>query len=374
MMFSEKPAAPHAASQRLSVLVVDADPQAGELMRNQLAALERAGKGIRVGKVRVAASPDAAALEMRRQPADLLFVNVQVSDNAGIDLIRTFKRRWPRTQAVAVSRVKRSELCLEAWRAGASDLLTSPVQVEELKRALGTLDARRAEVDRLSQRNERLRVVCRRLNKARHEIGQQVDLLCNDLVRAYQELAQQLNVTQVAADFAGAVKNEIEIEGILRRTMEWVLAKLGPVNAAVYLPNGEDHFSLGAYLNLDTHADAGLIEALSQTVVQQARGSKLISFETNRSLDDMFGDDGRPLLGRSWHAIGCSTPKECLAVLVVFRKNGEGDAAPSEASVDGTAKGLLEAIAPILAEHLEEALGLYQRLNPPEEFDAGEDE
>src|SRR5436190_2037010 len=81
--------------------------------------------------------------------------------------------------------------------------------------------ARRLEDARRLQRHERLRVVCRRLNKARHEISQQVDLLCNDLVRAYQEMAQQLNVAQNAAEFAQALQGELDVEGVLRKTMEW---------------------------------------------------------------------------------------------------------------------------------------------------------
>ena len=64
----------------------------------------------------------------------------------------------------------------------------------------------------------------------------------------------------------------LDVEGVLRRTMEWILRKLGPLNAAIYLPAGESQFSLGAYLNLDTQADGPLIEAIGRTVVSQARG------------------------------------------------------------------------------------------------------
>src|SRR5690242_10652412 len=65
------------------------------------------------------------------------------------------------------------------------------------------------ELERLRKRNVRLRLVCRRLNQARHEISQQVDLLCNDLVRAYQEMAQQLNLAQTASEFAQALSGEL---------------------------------------------------------------------------------------------------------------------------------------------------------------------
>jgi len=115
-------------------------------------------------------------------------------------------------------------------------MLLAPLQPPDIYRAISNISIRRDQVEALAERNKRLRVVCRRLNKARHEISQQVDLLCNDLVRAYQDMAQQLNVTQLATDYADCVRGQIEVEGILRSSMEWVLAKLGPINAAVYSP------------------------------------------------------------------------------------------------------------------------------------------
>jgi len=187
-------------------------------------------------------------------------------------------------------------------------------------------------------------------------------------VVGHQDLAQQLNVTQLSAEYAQTVRGELEVEGILRRTMEWVLQKLGPVNAAVYLPAGDPHFALGAYLNLDTQGDAQLIETLGKTIVEQARtgGGSAITFDSDATLEELFGDEAPNLLGRGWVAVGCRTPRECLAVLVVFRK--QEDARPAEAATRGT----LEAMAPVLAERIEQALGFYQRLHPfPEEENDG---
>ncbi len=366
---------------RWNVLVVDADPKLGELVRQQArqlgAATDASAKspmgsstgaavvGVQINRVRVATTVEAAELEMRRSPAHILFVNVQLGDNAGLKVIRSFKRRWPRTQAIAVSRNRKNDLCLEAWRAGAVDMIQAPLHAQDIQSVLANLAVRKGEVDRLAQRNERLRVVCRRLNKARHEISQQVDLLCNDLVRAYQEMAQQLNLTQLASEFSDFVRGETEVEGILRRTMEWILRKLGPVNAAVYLPNGEEHFALGAYLNLDTQADAPLIDVLGRTIVEQARHDKIVALERDSAIVELFGAQAEALLGKSWFATGCHTRRECLAVLVVFKQQSGKD------SGQNTTQGLIEAVAPVLAERIEQALGFYNRLHPfPDEGDS----
>ena len=366
-----------------NLLVVDADPGVATLVRAAAAAIQEASGGGVMGKatgklqkpapaaqVRGATSLAAAEAEMLRKPANVMVVNLQTGDNGGVHLIARLKERYPKTEFIAVSRAKRTELCLDAWRAGAADMLLAPFGQADVKRALENLAMRQSKSDRAAQRHQRLRDVCRRLNKARHEISQQVDLLCNDLVRAYQEMAQQLNLTQTAAEFAQALQRELDVEGVLRKTMEWILMKLGPLNAAIYLPSGEGHFALGAYLNLDTQADALLIEAMGRTIVEQARGAHPVILEDDQTLEELFGEDARTLLGRQWLAIGCQTPRECLAVLTVFRvrRPGEGKEAPGNSSLAAEARGLLEAIGPILAERIEQALGLYQRLHPfPEE-------
>jgi DNA-binding response OmpR family regulator len=342
-----------AAESTAHLLVVDADARTVDLVRTAA----RPGD-----QVRHAASLDAANAEMLRQPAQTVLVNLQIADHGGIDFIKTLKLRFGHADIVALSRSHRGEACLDAIRAGASDMLLAPFSPRDIEQALAASADRRRDARRRWQRHERLRTVCRRLNKARHEIGQQVDLLCNDLVRAYQDMAQQLNITQTAADFAQYLADELDVEGVLRRTMEWILKRLGPVNAAIYLPNGDDQFALGAYLNLDTQADAPLIEVLGRTIVPEARGSKSLALDDDRAIHELFGAEGTALCGRQWLAVGCSTPRECLGVLVIFRGK-----AGNTAELDGQALRYIEAAAPILAERIEQALGFYQRLHPHDE-------
>ncbi len=332
----------------LDVLVVDADPRVGELVRKQ---------NLCRGAVRMAATVDQATLEMRHKPADLLLVNIEINDNAGLSLMRTLREKYPRCEVIAISRVRRSELYLEAWRAGAADMLLAPLKSADVERSFNNVAARRASIEKLGKRNIRLRQVCKQLNKARHEISQQVDLLCNDLVRAYQEMAQQLNVTQQTGEYAQALGDEIEVEGLLRKTMEWILQKVGPVNAAVYLPDPDRSFALGAYLNLDTAADAPLIEAVSDTLVKHADLTRnIVVVDDDRILKELFGTAADRLKGRSWVGMGCLTRRDCLAVIVIFRNQGQ--------AIDPTVRSMIEAIAPVLGDRIEQALGLHHRLHP----------
>lgn len=93
--------------------------------------------------------------------------------------------------------------------------------------------------------------MCRRLNTAREQVSQQVDTLCSDLVNAYQELADHMNQVTTATEFKGLIRNELDIESLLRTTLEFVLSRSGPTNAAIFLPTTSGDYSLGAYVNYD---------------------------------------------------------------------------------------------------------------------------
>ncbi len=338
----------------LDILVVDLD-----------AALLTAVKAVGPAgaTVRCATSASQVRAALRHRPADLLLLNLQMDDNGGLELLEELRRSHPLMDVVATSRLRRSELTLEAFRAGAADVLFTPAPLPEIESLLARIARRREEAARSSFRSLRVRRVCKQLNKARHEIRQQVDLLCNDLVRAYQDMAVQLNAAQVAADFANAVGPELEVEGLLRKTMEWILKKLGPVNAAIYLPDADRHFALGAYLNLDTDADGPLIAAIGDTLVKQAdRAVRPIAADRDQTVDELFGEEGRRLKGRSWLAAAClpaAGPRDAMAVLVIFRKQSE-----APANGDPITTTLVETVAPVLGEKIQQALGLYHRLHP----------
>ena len=42
--------------------------------------------------------------------------------------------------------------------------------------------------------------------------------------------------TTTALEFTGLIKQELDIENLLRTTLEYVLGRSGPTNAAVFLP------------------------------------------------------------------------------------------------------------------------------------------
>ncbi len=326
------------------ILVVDTDATTADAFKSEL--------GGEVQTLRMAHSPDQAMLEMQRRPADVLLINVQLADHRGLDLVAQWRQKYPNTEVIAISRSQRAEICLAAWQAGASDMLFAPVDRAAVQKCLRKVVERKTEKQRVAKRNLRLRQACRQLSKARKEIGAQVDLLCHDLVKAYQDMAQQLHQTQMCGEYATSLGEDLDIESMMRATMQYILKKAGPVNAAVFLPDSEKNYVLGAYLDLDTNADAMLIDVIGQTLAPHAAHAKnIVEFTDDTAIHATFA---QPMLhGRSWMALATYHRQEPMAVIVAFRSQEEPFAP--------TVRPTLESIAGVLGTRISRLVDIHNR-------------
>src|SRR5688572_10652872 len=136
---------------------------------------------------------DEARASLARSRFDVLVVKPELPDGDGLELTTLIQKTSPSTKIIVCSESNSTPLAVHAMRCGAVDFITLPVSPDEfLARIDSALIKCRVERQR-DERLSRLKKICRELNTARHEISKQVDALCNDLVNAYQEIADQMN-------------------------------------------------------------------------------------------------------------------------------------------------------------------------------------
>jgi DNA-binding NtrC family response regulator len=82
-------------------------------------------------EVAMAASPEQAMSYLER-PVDLIISDLRMGENSGIDLLRYWKDRRPRTPFIMVTAHGDINTAVEAMKLGAEDYLTKPVNPEEL--------------------------------------------------------------------------------------------------------------------------------------------------------------------------------------------------------------------------------------------------
>ncbi|MCX5662656.1 MAG: response regulator [Planctomycetota bacterium] len=331
------------------VLLVDHEPQA-------LQSLAECLDGPHIELVQ-APTLAAARKAMMAGPIDLALIEPNLIDGSGLTFATELRRKQPGTQSIVISGQPSLERAIEAIRAGVADFIVKPLDLNELNaRVRHALANRRADQRRMA-RIQRLRRVCKKLNQARQEVSQQVDILCNDLVTAYQDLAAQMQQAVVTGEYALIARQELDLETLLRKTLEFILQKAGPTNAAIFLPSSADEYTLGGYVNYDCDSKSAdmLLQHLADVVAPRlAPRDQPLHITDNDTLKAWIGDDSAYLA--DCHVLGFSSRHngEPLAVLTMFRDQGQ----PFPADLPE----LCAAIAPMLGDYLSRIIRVHHRL------------
>ena len=332
------------------------------------ARLVEATKGHRL-IVRQAASVAEARKLLAEEPTDLAVIEPDLPDGSGLDLAQAIRRARPAAQTIMLSATPTVESAVEALRAGAADFVTKPVDVKDLSRRLRlAVRAHETIIDK-DRRIARLRRLCKKLSDAREEVSQQVDILCNDLVSAYQELATQMQEVVQTNEFATLLKEELDLEQVLRKTLEYLLRKAGPTNAAIFLPASADEFTLGGYVNYDCTSESAdvLLDHLADVMAPKLLDrTDPLQITDNDTLHRWIGEDAAYLEDSHVLAFNCMHKQESLAIVVLFRDRSE----PFSTAVVESCTS----ISPLLADYLAKVIRVHHRhLTDPLEEDDGED-
>lgn len=333
------------------VLLVDADPQSRDLLKQVTA-----GGRTHELNLLTAGSVGEARQLLQEGSVDLLIVEPSVSNHHGLELAGDVHGSKASTQTMVMTSTATYAAAVEAIRAGASDVITKPLNLSELndrvEQAIGRTEAEYKKAERV----RRLRRICRKLNAARNEVTQQVDILCSDLVSAYRELADQMQNVVETSEYAALLRRELDLERLLHQTLEFVLEKAGPTNAAIFLPVTADEYTLGGYVNYDCASGSPeiLLNHLADVVAPRvAEEDRHVHLTTNEALAQWLGDDSAYLTDCHMLAIPCYAENEPLAVMVLFR---DGTQPLSEDTIH-----TCRAIAPMLGQYLAKIVRVHHR-------------
>ena len=121
-----------APPQRLwQVLIVEDDPVVASIYRRAVAGVPR----LQVAGV-VSRGEDAIAL-LRRQPCDLLLLDLTLAGMSGLTLLQQLRSSGHPTEVIALTASRKSATVRKVIQGGAIDYLVKPFTVDRLHRALG---------------------------------------------------------------------------------------------------------------------------------------------------------------------------------------------------------------------------------------------
>jgi FixJ family two-component response regulator len=329
-----------------AVLVVEDEPVIRDLVTE---ALERELKC----RVRAVSSLRQARRILATEPVELLVADVGLPDGDGMSLLKALHSRHPFSQAIMITGNPSMEGAVAAMREGAADLLTKPFTTDELIERARRAIHRQQIAAKDEARIERLKSAVRRLNESRRKVGRKVDLLCNDLVGAYGELAKQLDQVRTQEGFRSLLAAARDLEQLLCHAMDWMLRQHGYCNIAIWLA-GQDQFQLGAYMKHTIAGDPPLIDAMRQGLLRRVVKEGFLHLEADTAEQAMTAAETRFLRGQTVLGTHCTYLGESLAVVILYREGARPfTAADAE---------IIKSIGPIFAVSLAAAV----RIDSPE--------
>jgi DNA-binding response OmpR family regulator len=348
------------ADRTARILCLDADADAQDQLARSLAGLPVV--------VHDVGSLDAARRAMTHHEYDVVLIDADANRGGWIELAREGGATRPATRSILTTRRPTLEAAVDALRAGAVDLLQKPFDPEEVASRLLAAVERAEDLRHQQRRIERLRRICRRLDTAREEVSREVDTLCQDLVSAYQTIAGKVGRDAEQGEYASLVRSELDVEKLLRTTLEYVLSRTGPINAAVFLPTGCEDYSLGAYVNYDipkSHADV-MLDHLADVIPEQFEDeSSSCVLRGEAQILEELPDAARWLGDCQLMIAPCRHDDECLAVIALFRSSRDAITDELIGSVEGIRDGF--------AEQLSRVIRIHNRHRDPDELVTGFD-
>jgi DNA-binding response OmpR family regulator len=298
---------------------------------------------------------DAARQRMASDDVDLFLIDIAMCDEA-LAVVTETRARHAWRRVVVWGPAVDSEMTINAIRCGACDVLQLPRNLDELTtRIRGAVTEARTERGR-DERVERLVEACEQLRVSKDEMSDQVDVLCGDLASAWSNIKDQMSIVETTTEFRTLISQELDVEQMLRTSLEYLLEKVGPTNGVIYLREAEGDYGIGAYVNYEWQ-DRNIVptlEELGRTICPQMLSDPgLLKFDDASDFAQCGSVDSA--LFESSEIVACACPREedCLAVMVLFRR----DASPFTESM----ACVLDALRGVLAEQLGRILRVHKR-------------
>lgn len=301
---------------------------------------------------------DEALEAVNREHHDIVLLHPE-PDGDGLELVRRLGEASPATRTILLSSAESFDQAVQALRCGVVDLVDAKASPAELTARIEQALKRSRTDSQREQRLAQLKLVCKKLVAARQEVSEHLDRLCQDLVAAYQDVDGQIGEVTMATEFKTLLKQELDVEDLLRTALEYLLSRTGPTNAAVFLPDGSDSFELGAYVNYDCPRETitVLLNHLSRAVCpQMGEEREIVSFDDAGAFAEWVGADAGFMAGCQVLAFSCRHDARCMAVMVLFRSKDE----PFDEGLAAT----IDILRTIFAEQLASVIRIHHRAAP----------
>lgn len=342
---------------RTQVLLIGAVD--GPAFRRIDAAGMNAGWTVRVDRI---ATARAALGWVRGRSIDVVVIDHASVGERTCRVAWIFHKFFPSARVVVVGDLPSASVVTECFRAGASDWIES----DEWKHDQGVAVRFAKEIELAVSarvRAERLAVLenaCRRLTAERRTLEAKLGGAFANLAGAEESARDREGVASMQAECRTLLAQESEVEAVVELTTQYVIARVGVTNAAVFLLD-QGQYRLAGYVrdDLARKSAGGLIEHLAGVWCERISAhEECVRFGPSDPPPGRFAELAGLLPGRAVFAFACPKMNERQgnAVVILFR-DGQRPFSPEFERV-------ARAVAPAFASNLARVQRVLTRAQP----------
>ncbi|MDP7008061.1 MAG: hypothetical protein QGI78_00655 [Phycisphaerales bacterium] len=278
----------------------------------------------------------------------------------------------PKTPTVGFTTSRSQAFAIEILRGGAEDVFCFPRDIGVIQERVTLLlnKSKNTKMDEFE--NKKIHQLYKETQRSHKEATQEIESLTHLLATGQCEQEQQLKLVAMASEFRTLVNQELEVESMLRTSLEYLLHRIGSTNAAVFIREGGTSWGVGAYINYDRQREnyTEFLQNLGEhtcSIVSQEKGIR--HFTDGNSFSNWIECDELEFNGSEVVTVGCFDGDRCMAVIVFFRSD-------SKRYSDETLK-TIETLSPLFGSQLGSILKIHRRAKtswPSESLDLDDDD
>jgi len=307
-------------------------------------------------KVLHAGTVKAAEIALEQTGFVMIIVDCDVNDSVVGSIAEFTSLLSPKTPTVGFTTSRSQTLVMDVMRSGAVDMFCLPRDLSVVQGRVEKIITNTQKNKLHEDRNMETRQLYEEAHQAHGAAVEEIESLSHTIANGQCQQEQQMRLVAMAAEFRTLVGQELEVESMLRTSLEYLLHRLGPMNAAVYIREGDVGWGVGAYINYDRQGEnfSEFLHTLGEhacSSVSQERGLRL--FTDGSSFTNWINSEDLDFSGNEVVAVGCFDGSQCMAVIVFFRSD-------SKRFGDESVK-IIETLSPIFGTQLGSILKINRR-------------
>jgi len=216
------------------ILVVDDEPEMAFLVADSLREADPSWH------VESETDPRRALERLGEEPFDCLVTDLVMPEIGGLKLAEEARSADDEIALIAISGRGTLDSSVEALRMGFADFIKKPFDPEEVQRAVCRTLRRRRQDQTMRMRAAQFAQEKAKMEAARAQLTQKLEIASHDLVRANKRMARQMDDLAMTADVARSLMGVIELENLLGLCAELIGDQVPCETSAVALYEAEE--------------------------------------------------------------------------------------------------------------------------------------